>query len=105
MRVSTVGIPLLCIIGSTSSFFVGLKICQNLKFSSLHSTVNENTQTDKAIFRNLVGQQFAHPLDKRTTALLSNIPFIERITRFVLGEDDISVFSCNQSDVVHFVTF
>lgn len=39
----------------------------------------------KAVFRNLEGNMFAHPLDKQTTARLSNLPFLESITRRILG--------------------
>lgn len=44
-----------------------------------------NNADVKAVFRNLEGSMFAHPLDKKTTARLSSIPFMENITRRLLG--------------------
>jgi Zn-dependent protease with chaperone function len=51
------------------------------------STITESvpTQSAKAIFTNLEASTFAHPLDKKTTARLSSLPFIESITRRLLG--------------------
>ena len=40
---------------------------------------------EKVIFKNLDGDMFAHPLDKRTTARLSSVPFMENIVRRLLG--------------------
>jgi Zn-dependent protease with chaperone function len=37
------------------------------------------------MFKNLEGSTFQHPLDKVTTARLSGVPFVERITRRILG--------------------
>lgn len=47
--------------------------------------VTSSLKEGKAIFKNLQGSMFAHPLDKQTTARLSNLPFLESITRRILG--------------------
>ena len=62
----------------------------SLLMSTVQSDVSPQSVTTsngdvKAIFRNLEGSMFAHPLDKQTTARLSNLPFLEGITRRILG--------------------
>lgn len=45
----------------------------------------QTSHPEKAVFTNLDSSMFAHPLDKKTTSRLSSVPFIESITRRLLG--------------------